>query len=65
MFAMQIELSGMALDYHNLHVFELLPLSVKDLIITQYVVLFGAPLEIGEYFYKVLKYDALALIFGM
>ena len=55
MFDVQIEISGMAPDNYDVHVFELLPLSVKGSIINQYIVLFGDPLEIGEYFYKVRK----------
>lgn len=48
-------LLGKASHRYDLKVFELLPLEVKATLMDNYVVLFGDPLEISEYFYHFRK----------
>lgn len=45
------ELAGEFTDKYDIKIFELLPLYLKIEIIKNYLVLFGNPLEISEYFY--------------
>ena len=55
-FHTQLEASGKAPDRYDIQVFELLPLILKGAILEDFEVLFGDPLEIGMYFYKVRKF---------
>ncbi len=51
----RIEAVGRAPECYDIQVFEALPLVLKGSIIENYEVLFGDPLEIGMYFYRVRK----------
>jgi len=49
------ELIGKVKSIYDLRVFELLPLDLKIDIIRNYIVVYGDPLEISEYFYRFRK----------
>ncbi len=51
----RIEALGRAPKCYDIHIFEELPLALKGIVIENYIVLFGDPLEIGMYFYHFRK----------
>lgn len=56
MMSIRIDAAGEAPDKYDIQVFEQLPMIIKGSILENFQVLFGDPLEIGEYLYLFRKF---------
>ena len=46
------EILGTVPSYYDVRIFELLPLNIKMEVFKEYIVVFGDPIDISEYFYR-------------